>query len=342
MVIAPVASSAASSSSTIVDAPVAFAVHNVNTSAVPCQPDNRDYTVRGHLVAPQSELDRPSGQRSVAVYLHGGTAGEWMWHFPDQLVPGYDYATEQAKLGHASVVLDTLGYGSSGHPQGTQVCLGSLADSYHQIVTMLRAGTYRSSLPTPPSFGRIMIGGQSAGAPIAEAEAYSFHDVDALLVMGWADPPGEKVLLTASTGASPCATGGDHANFDRSGPLGYVYVFGTAAIEEADTFYDAAPSMLAAVPALLHRDPCGLVESGGTEIIIAQAALASISVPVLLVAGDHDFVSLSDMRLQASRFTGSNDVSLATIHAAGHIAMLERQAAQFRAIINDWMSVRGF
>jgi pimeloyl-ACP methyl ester carboxylesterase len=121
-----------------------------------------------------------------------------------------------------------------------------------------------------------------------------------------------------------------------------VYVFGSPAVEETDTFYDAAPSILAAVPALLHRDPCGLVESGGTEIIVAQAALASISVPVLLVAGDHDFVSLSDMRLQASRFTGSNDVSLATIHAAGHIAMLERQAAQFRAIINDWLSARGF
>ncbi len=48
------------------------------------------------------------------------------------------------------------------------------------------------------------------------------------------------------------------------------------------------------------------------------------------------------MRLQASRFTGSNDVSLATIHGAGHTAMLERQAVQFRAIINDSMSACGF
>jgi len=68
------------------------------------------------------------GRTSVHLYLHGGTAGEWMWHFPETIVAGYDYATEQAELGHASVVIDTLGYGTSDHPLGTAECVGSLAD----------------------------------------------------------------------------------------------------------------------------------------------------------------------------------------------------------------------
>ena len=66
--------------------------------------------------------------------------GESFWSFA--AAPRYDYAAALARAGHASVVIDRLGYGASGHPDGNQTCLGAQADIAHQIVGKLRSGDY--------------------------------------------------------------------------------------------------------------------------------------------------------------------------------------------------------
>src|SRR4051794_22281746 len=52
---------------------VSFRVQNTNTSGVRCPSDNAAYTVRGHLVGPQSVLAGPA-PRVVTVYLTGEDA----------------------------------------------------------------------------------------------------------------------------------------------------------------------------------------------------------------------------------------------------------------------------
>src|SRR5439155_20291952 len=71
------ASTAARADATVVRE-VSFHVQNTNTSGVPCPSDNADYTVRGHLVGPQSVLAGPE-PRAVTLYLGGERAGERNW-----------------------------------------------------------------------------------------------------------------------------------------------------------------------------------------------------------------------------------------------------------------------
>src|SRR2546425_322213 len=110
--------------------PVSFAVRIQNTSLVPCLgAGSGPATIAGTLVAPDP---LPQG---VTLYLHGLGFGKWFWHF----YPGsaLDFATRLAEQGHASVIIDRLGYGDSDRPDGNQSCIGVQADIAHQIVGQL-------------------------------------------------------------------------------------------------------------------------------------------------------------------------------------------------------------
>src|SRR5207245_2451849 len=99
--------------------------------------------------------------RAVTLYLHG--AGGDLFDFTQ--VPGYDFAAALARAGHASVVVDRLGYGQSPEPNGFASCLGAQADLAHQIVDELRAGRYRTGDGRrPASFSSVAIGGHGPGA----------------------------------------------------------------------------------------------------------------------------------------------------------------------------------
>src|SRR6476619_5002225 len=102
----------------IASTPVSFQVKNTNTTTAPgCAPDGGTYTVRGHLTAPKK-----GKQAGVTLYLHGLGLGEWLWNF--QPVKSYNFVAGMARLGHASVTVDRLGYGASGKPpDGKRVCI---------------------------------------------------------------------------------------------------------------------------------------------------------------------------------------------------------------------------
>src|SRR5919197_6269528 len=133
----------------ITDVPVSFQVQNTDTSRDPCPSDGKSYVVRGHLTGPRAAVLGP-GPRAVTVYYEGFDSGEWNWRF--RVVPGYDYAAEMAKLGQASVTVDQVGYGASGHPQGNDTCIGAQADIAHQIIGQLRGPTYSAQGMSPVRF----------------------------------------------------------------------------------------------------------------------------------------------------------------------------------------------
>ena len=162
-----------------VELPVTFQVQNTNTSHFPCSADGAAYTVHGHLIGPRAGIYGP-GPREVTFYLQGFDSAEWNWRF--QAVPGYDYGAELARLGHVSLTIDQVGYGKSGFPPGNSTCFGSQADIAHQIIGQLRSGSYSVNGAAPPTFADVVLAGHDIGGDMAQIEAYSYGDVNGLML----------------------------------------------------------------------------------------------------------------------------------------------------------------
>ena len=314
----------------IADAHVHFTVDNVNRSAVPCPADGKRYTVSGHIVGPAARIRDGA---ATTLYLHGAAVPEPTWRMP---VTGYDWGAEQARRGHVSVTIDRLGYGSSSTPPGLLVCHGGQADIAHQVVTQLRAGTYRS--PAAVRFARVALAGHSAGQVVAEIAAYSFGDIDALVVGGWGDPapPPDDLAVLLPTIAS-CAGGGEPKR--PAGPAFYAFTFKDRVPELL--FHNADDRVIAAYIARHERDPCDV--SLGSAPIFSALLLPRVQVPVFLFYGLNDRLWPAGTGARQRRlFTGTDDLTLFELPDAGHMMMLGRTAPAFQARASEWLSKRGF
>lgn len=326
----------------IVTVPVSFQVSNVNHSKVACTSDGRRYTVRGNIVAPRSALsgDHPA----LTIYTHGlSYNGESFFHFTD--VPGYDYVTEQAKNGHASLEFDLPGYGDSDVlKDGHQLCYGSEATIIHQMIGQLRSGHYDTDGEDPVAFRKIALAGHSAGGFTVQAEAYSFHDIDELIVMSFADQGFSPLLLT-TTGVTTlrCTLGGDPKPGDP-GTTGYAYFGQTDADYRAGHLHNTDPDVAAAATENRVKDPCGRIGSAVPNAASDIALLATVHVPVLLVYGKNDALFQDNpvgTPLQKAHYLGSNDVSNIFLPNTGHALTLERTAPQMREQVSDWLDRHG-
>ncbi len=314
--------------------PVVFTVRNTNTSKSPCTADGKTYEVRGHLVGPAARLAATTPQ-AAALYVHGLGYGEFFWRF--QGVPGYDYAAQQAADGLVSVVIDRLGYGASGRPDGNQVCYGSEADYLHQIVTQLRSGAYATpGTATHPSFSKVALVGHSAGGYMTEVEAGSYNDVDALVVAGFGNTgPGVPAYAAFGRSTLDCLLTplpGNYANFGK-----------TDADFQAAHFANADPAVVAAVTKLRAPDPCGDFMSAPASIVVDVLGANAIKAPVLIVNGANDALfppPAGDN--EKLLFLGNPDVRQVTLGGTGHAVTLGRTAPQFRALVGDWLRGHGF
>jgi pimeloyl-ACP methyl ester carboxylesterase len=327
----------------VVKRSVSFEVENVNRSHVACRSDGSTYTVSGTLVAARAALG--SKPQAVTLYLHGLGYGEFYWRFG--AAPGYDFASLQAEAGHASVVVDQLGYDGSAHPDGREICVGSQADIAHQLVTALREGRYHIGARFGPSFARVALAGHSMGSIISQIEAYSFGEIEALVITAYADQ-GQTPLLASESSktALVCASGSEAA--EGGGPGGYAYFGQTPEDSNAMMYYDAEPAVMEAASALRNRDPCGLIESVPQALLTNQLELGSVKEPVLIVCAAKDALFAAEDPLgrgctrQQDLYTGSEDRSTVVINETGHALTLERTRKQFHETVSDWMSAHGF
>jgi pimeloyl-ACP methyl ester carboxylesterase len=285
------------------------------------------------------------GARAITIYLHPVTGGEWVWSLKG--FPGYDFATEMARLGHASLVIDRLGYDSSDRPQGFDTCIGADADITHQIVEDLRAGTYVMDGGSGMRFERVALAGVSIGSLIVELEVASFSDVDAIVLSGWGDvvQPMQIVnLLPALPYAGrQCAAGDQTSEPDGTGPTGYVFPFPDPEGALPAFAYDPDPRVIAAVLPLLNRDPCGFYGSIANAAAASEILISTITEPVLFVIGDHDQVIHPEgARIRAAHYVASDDVTVALAPRAGHAPMFDRSVPEYRRLISDWLRLRGF
>jgi pimeloyl-ACP methyl ester carboxylesterase len=318
----------------VVDVPVSFPVANVNRTPDPCTSDGGSYTLRGHLTSPRALLVAPRPP-PVTLYLHGSILGEQSWRFG--AVPGYDMTRELARAGHASVTIDQLGYGASDAPDGFGICGGSMADMAHQVVEQLRAGTYGAEGRGARSFGRVALFGFSFGGHVAETEAYSFGDVDALAIESWSDHVGAAFAAAVTPGTEECATA--HEKAPGGAPF-YRYHF--LQPDEGVMLADPDPLVAAALFRAHERDPCG-IHGSFSQIERNPDFAPLVRVPVLLAYGTRDALfARADAEAQAADFTGSADLSLRFVEGAGHFIALEREAPAFRALVERWLAEHGF
>ncbi|WP_067887882.1 alpha/beta hydrolase [Nocardia vaccinii] len=321
----------------IVDRAITFSVRNVNASGVPCGTDGRIYRVHGHLTGPADALAGRTAT-SAALYLHGLELGEWFWRF--DAVPGYDHVREMAQRGHVSVTIDRLGYGASGQPAGTLSCVGGQATAVHQIVQALRSGNY-SADGGAVAFQHVALLGHSLGGAVAQIEAYSFDDVDALGVLSYSDlalTP-EQLVGALSWGAT-CLTGGQKS---PAGAPGYSYLTPNVQAYQQDFLAQSPPNVLAAATPMRALNPCGDMVSLTEATLIDPARLGAIRVPVLTLTGTGDRVfDVNRARFQGKLFTGSRDVTTDIVDGATHGLTLEPTAARFRDDLDSWLRTHGF
>jgi pimeloyl-ACP methyl ester carboxylesterase len=301
---------------------------------VPCPSDGAAYTIHGRLVGPPAQLDPANSARAVVLNLHGLGYGEFFWDF--QLVPGYDWAASLAAHGVASLVVDRLGYGVSSHPPGTQSCVGAQADIAHQVVKALRDGSYTMDGGPGIGFKRVGLAGHSAGGGIAQVETYSFHDVDALLIMAWADfGASPQVLAAFAQTGGVCLTGGK--------PPGYAPLGQSDGDFKALMFHNVDPLVEGNAVRLRHPDPCG--DDGSIPAAILQDAhlVPTIDVPVLLVFGAADAIFPPPaLDRQKSMYTGTNDLTATSVADTGHAITLERSAPATRDAVASWLCGHSF
>jgi pimeloyl-ACP methyl ester carboxylesterase len=316
---------------------VTFTVRNTNTSKFACASDGGTYQVNGHITGPASAVASASKKkrkrpRSATIYLHGLGVAEWLWYFP---TASYNYALRQARAGHVSVTVDRLGYRASSHPPGNQVCIGSEADVAHQLVQALRTGSYAPASGKPVRYKRIALAGHSASGEISILEAYSYRDVNALIVVAFSFSNLQAANVTFGNQRNACAAG--------TGPSpGYAYFGATAAEFEKAFFHSAVRSVRAVADPLHPPDPCGLNLSL-TDALNKQAAGArTIKVPALGICGARDALYAPfGCEAQIDRFA-SKDKKTIIIRNAGHGLPLEKTAPTFRRKLGRWLSRRGF
>jgi pimeloyl-ACP methyl ester carboxylesterase len=320
--------------------PISFQVRNVNRSTLACPSDGAAYEVKGYLIGPASEVGpgASGGLRSVTLYLHDLSFGEFFWSF--SAAPRYDYAAAMARAGHASVVIDRLGYGSSGHPDGNQTCLGADADIAHQIVGKLRSGDYLAKDGHSPSFDRVALGGHSVGALIANLEAFSFNDIDGLVAMSYTPQVSQEAFGQFYASRVVCEAGGEPSS--PGGPGGYANFGATAAEFDARVFYSAEAAVREVATRLRAPDPCGESASIIDALVQDLKSLSRVKVPVLVVCGREDAATPSFACPHLKRrYVGSRDVSLRFIPRAGHALTLERTAPTLRRRVATWLSAHG-
>jgi len=324
---------------------VTFTVKNTNTSQFACASDGLTYQVKGHITGPATAVTAAKHKKkkkkkasAVTLYLHGLGLGEWLWDF--QPVPAYNYALQQARAGHVSVTVDRLGYGASGRPDGNGSCIGSQADVAHQLVQALKTGTYAVATGKPKRFKRVALAGHSAAGEIAILEAYSYKDVNALVVVSFSYSNLGAANIAFGNQRNACTAGG--LPVSTAGAPHYAFFGQTAAEFTAAMFHSATQAVRNAAVPLHFPDPCG-DNLSLTDALNKQAAGArQIKVPAVVVCGANDALYAPfGCDAQAQRFTGKDTRSI-IIKNAGHALPLEATARTFRAKLGSWLARRGF
>jgi pimeloyl-ACP methyl ester carboxylesterase len=233
-----------------------------------------------------------------------------------------------------SLTLDELGYGESGHPEnGNETCQGAEADITHQIVQKLRKGEYSLGEYPASRFAKVILAGHDVGGATAEIEAYSYEDIDGLILVTYADQGFTPYIIEKATLAA-----NDWCTQSLTGYVHYV----TEQEFRTLLFYNADPRVINSTNALRNENPCGIIRSQPQATTIDRAYLPQIKLPVLIVFGNNETLvwTRQGEEEQEADFSASPDKQTVFIPESGHFPMFERTARIFDSVMSEWLASR--
>ncbi|WP_395657685.1 alpha/beta hydrolase [Nocardioides sp.] len=304
---------------------VVFDVDNTSALTPACSPDEASYHLRGRLVGPTADLDGGGGSWWVSVLVHDIGTGGWFWNLRTH--PAYDYATQLAKAGQTTLVLDRLGYGASPLADGRDTCVGAHVDMLHQVVQDLLSGEYRytnAEHGSTPAAAHVVTQGHGVGGLIVQAEAADFDDVDGVVIMSWADSgPTPLAVRTGVQQARDCARS-DYAPYAQT------------ASDFRNIMFDSAPGAVQRAGSLRRsEDPCGDVASllslSGQDL-----GAGGVDAPVLLLFGARDKLIRPVARQQQADSYPSAPV-MKVFPGTGSSLPLENSAGKVRSLVLRWL-----
>src|SRR4029077_10624218 len=147
-----------------------------------------------------------------------------------------------------------------------------------------------------PTFAHIALDGHSAGGVPVQGEDHSYARLALIITAGIADQistAGIPVTVPYARATDQCLSGSQSKYDPKPSPGGYAYVFHLP--QESDTvFFNAEDTVINALAPRYERDPCGDINSSGEAWVNDEAYVPTITVPVLVVCGDHDVESPQD------------------------------------------------
>lgn len=259
------------------------------------------------------------GIHQTDVLSAGSTYNSSYWAWP-QDSPTYSYTQKTLKSGRATLAYDRIGSGESSHPTSTSITVTVDAFVLHQMISKARSMGH----------GEVNSIGHSYGSGIAVREAATYNDIDRLVVTGY--------LHTASNPA--VLTGNYPANQDPAfAALGLDDGYITSKPGTRGTsFYSSSADPEVIAYDEVHKDITAATGLGSYVVDKAAPPATSlarlVSVPVLAIAGEQDFIfcanpaaldcsnTAATQANEAAYYTGSPSVTYKGVADTGHDIVL--------------------
>lgn len=132
-------------------------------------------------------LCQPKGKPSstVQVLVHGITYDHTYWDIPDpDGGDRYSWEAAAAKAGYATLAIDRLGAGDSGHPSSNFVDINSNAAVVRGVIHALRSGSIAQPAKNAATVEKVVLVGHSYGSMTSWFAASNNPEVDALVLTG--------------------------------------------------------------------------------------------------------------------------------------------------------------
>lgn len=294
----------------------------------PNQPTN--LTLFGYLCMPPGQ--RPA---VVQITVPGFTYNHGYFDFPYE-PDRYSYTRVMIAAGYAVFNIDRISTGRSSHPLSTEVTFDTDAYTIHLAVQALRGA----------GFGKVEMVAHSLGSQIAAVEAGTYHDVDGLVLTGFSHHGNLGSDAMAILGFEPATLDPMFAL------LGYDPLYVTFKTHGIAQFYYPPTTD----PNVVVVDDATKSVATTTEVAgsVAQGTAllgptSKITVPVLIVNGDHDALfcgagtacntAANLYRDEAPFFPASSCLSTDIVPQTGHDLNLSTTAPQTFAAILAWSRI---
>ena len=272
-----------------------------------------DQTVRGDLCLP-----RFGAPRTVQVLVHGGSYDRTYWDFP-YMPQLYSYVRYANAAGYATFNVDSIGSGTSSHPDSSQVTMATAAAALHQVITRLRAGSIGSV-----AFDNVIYVGHSFGVSIGWTLAGTHgSDVDGFIATG----APHAISATAVGGLAGAAfPASQDPKFAALG-LDPGYLSAPAESRQIAFYHEPTSDQRAIATDYATRDSfsVGTLLTGLPLFVIPPALSPTLALtgPVLSIFGGNDFLFCQPDALDCTDHAGIRQ----------HEAAYYPHASSFRLVI---------